>query len=250
MRLADVIQGLIRRFGYELVRRPHNVTAPFSILEVLIRDALSESADFFFVQVGANDGVRVDPLRASILEHRLRGLLIEPIPGVFEDLRRNYAGLEGLQFENCAIAPTSGTARMYRIRPDAPLPDDVHALASFNRQNLTTAKQGVPGLDRYVEEIAVRTCTLQELLTKHGITKVSLLLVDTEGFDAAVVNMALDAGLAPRLIVYEHVHLRVDEQAATLGRLKGMGYRFLEIGMDTVALKSPTELPQLNGASD
>ena len=45
----------------------------------------------FFIQVGSNDATHNDPLRRFILERGWRGLMIEPVPHVFERLKRNYA---------------------------------------------------------------------------------------------------------------------------------------------------------------
>jgi hypothetical protein len=48
-----------------------------------------------FIQVGANDGIFGDPLREHILAHKWRGVLVEPQPEIFEQLKANYAGLRG-----------------------------------------------------------------------------------------------------------------------------------------------------------
>src|SRR5437762_11064199 len=136
MRIVDVVQTAVRRLGYGIIRRPHSISHPIDLLDVLIRNELASDPMFFFVQIGANDGIRVDPLRPSVLRHRLRGLFIEPLPDLFERLVDNYAGHMGLLFENCAISDHDGTQRMYRTRADAPLSEEVQALTSFNRTNL------------------------------------------------------------------------------------------------------------------
>ena len=48
-------------------------------------------------------------------------------------------------------------------------------------------------------------------------------------------------GLRPRLLVYESVVLPPDEQTDLLHQLKSAGYRFIEVGMDTYAVQSPSE---------
>ena len=245
MRLVELAQAAIRRLGYDIIRLPHQVSQPLDMVDLLVRDALNRDPHFFFVQIGANDGVRADPLRASILKYNLNGVLIEPLPDLFAKLQRNYAGRPGLHFENCAIGSTPGQAKMFRVRDDAPVPDDAHGLASFNRDNLTARKQGIPHLDDYVVETTVVVRTLPEILAKHGDPPVSLLMIDTEGYDAEIVRMALEGGLRSGIIVYEHVHVPVATQAATLRLLKSEGYRFQEIGMDTYAMlpKPPSLTP-------
>lgn len=65
-----------------------------------------------FVQVGANDGLRWDPLRRFILRDSWKGVLIEPIMPVYELLKANYsyASKCDLFFENCVISSGSGFA--------------------------------------------------------------------------------------------------------------------------------------------
>ena len=43
--------------------------------------------NFFFVQVGANDGVNHDPIFHHVRKYNWKGLLIEPIPDIFEKLK-------------------------------------------------------------------------------------------------------------------------------------------------------------------
>jgi hypothetical protein len=93
MRLIDLAQSAIRSWGYDVVRLPHQVSHPIDMVELLVRDTLQRDSQFFFVQVGANDGIRDDALRPSVLKHQLSGVLIEPLPDLFAKLQRNYQGV-------------------------------------------------------------------------------------------------------------------------------------------------------------
>lgn len=239
MLLIDLAQSAIRAMGYDVIKLPHRVSNPLDMVDVLVRNAINRDPNFFFVQIGANDGMRDDPLRASVLKHRLRGVLVEPLPDLFAKLQRNYADVAGLHFENCAVGATSGQAPMYRIREGAPVPDHAHGMASFTRAHLTAHKHGIPHLDDHVVETTIAVRTLPEILAKYGNPHVSLLLIDTEGYDAAIVEMALAAGVRPDVVIYEHLHLPIATQAATLRRLQSEGYRFQEIGYDTYAMLTP-----------
>ena len=237
MRLVDVVQAIVRSAGYDVVRyRAERIHKPFDLLGLLIRDELTRTAVFTFMQVGANDGLSDDHLRRSILRHHLRGLLVEPIPDLFDALKRNYAGQSGLLFEQCAIADRDGTVPMYRIRKDAPLPPSVQQLASFTRHHLTTGRQGVPGLDAHIEQISVPARSLQSLVTQYELSNLTALIIDAEGYDGVIVRRALADGLRPRLLMYEHANLQPDEQATCLKLLIHHGYRFVEVGMDTYAV--------------
>jgi FkbM family methyltransferase len=226
--------------GYDVIRLPHQVSNPLDMVDLLVRDALNRDPGFFFVQIGANDGVRDDPLRTCVLKYRLSGVLIEPLPDLFAKLQRNYRDVPGLHFENCAVGATSGRAGIYRIREDAPVPDHAHGMASFSRSHLTARKHGIPHLDDYVVETTIAVRTLSEILATYGNRHISLLMIDTEGYDAEIVKMALEAGLRPEVVIYEHLHLPIATQAATLRHLKSEGYRFQEIGFDTYAVLATT----------
>lgn len=241
MRLVDLVRRTVdrtvNRLGYNVVRLKRRNHNPFNLLELLIGHELARQPNFFFIQVGASDGLENDLLRPSVLRHGLRGLLIEPLPHSFESLRKNYSNQPGLIFENCAVADVDGPQTMFRIRGDAPFPSVVQQLASFDRRNLSASRQGWPGLDNFVESVTVPGRTLRSLTSEHGISHVSLLLVDTEGYDAKVVEAAIAQGLDPSIIVYEHVHLPSETQYECTQLLKQHDYQFIEVGLDTYAVQ-------------
>ena len=242
MNIKGTLRHTLNRFGYDIVRQKQSVEYPFNLLEVLVEQQLNVDDRFFFMQIGANDGLRTDPLRPLVLKHRLAGLLVEPLPDMFRRLVENYAGQPQLRFENCAIGPQDGEQPLYRVSPDAPVPDWAHGLASFDRRNLSGQRQGIPDLDRYIETVTVPVRTVDAVLRRVGVASVSLLLVDTEGFDYQIVRCAIECGLRPSILVYEHVNLLPATQRTCQLLLKEHGYRFIEVGMDTYALRTESVL--------
>ena len=77
--------------------------------------------------------------------------------------------------------------------------------------------------------------SIQSLLAKHGSPDVAVLQVDVEGFDHRIVHMALDAECRPQIINYEHMHLPAADRVALTRRLRAEGYRFIQVGFDTLA---------------
>src|SRR6266481_6003650 len=69
-------------------------------LEFVIAHLMLQKKDLFFIQIGANDGVSNDPLYKFVIEYGWAGILVEPLPQVFEVLRRNYADKPNLKFLN------------------------------------------------------------------------------------------------------------------------------------------------------
>src|SRR3954447_3434406 len=84
-----------------------------------------------FIEVGANDGVKQDHLRSFITASEWRGGMVEPLPWVFERLRSNYRGRNGLTFENAAIAASDGPVPFYYVPPDGDWQDLIGSLSRF-----------------------------------------------------------------------------------------------------------------------
>ena len=75
----------------------------------------SRVPDFFFVQIGAHDGIRDDPIRKYIVKSHWRGLLVEPVPHIFRKLVENYRDETQLIFENVAVAAHDGVMPFYTL---------------------------------------------------------------------------------------------------------------------------------------
>jgi FkbM family methyltransferase len=230
------VKSGLHKVGWDLIRYVETPERPFQVLPYVVAEQLQKDAHFFFLQIGANDGVSNDPLHELVFQYELAGLLVEPLPDVFERLRITYANQPSVVFERCAIGRYDGEANIYRVRADAPFPPWTQEIASFNRSHLTGSNFDLPDLEKYVEEVRVPCLTLPTLLRKHGIHDLTLLQVDTEGFDCEIVRMALDAGLHPPIINYEFLHANRRDQADCKQRLIQAGYRLIDIGRDTLAV--------------
>jgi FkbM family methyltransferase len=236
--IRGTVRTVANRFGYDIVPLRRRAEHKFDLLGLLVEKGLAAGSNFRFMQVGANDGLRADPLHHLVVRYRLSGILIEPLPDFFSQLKANYSGSPQLEFENCAVAARDGVLPFYRIRADAPVPDAAHGLGSFDRSNLTSRRQGIPGLDAFIEEVKVPAKTVATLRRQYGIEYLSLLVVDAEGFDADVVRSVLASGLRPEVIVYEHVHLSPRTHDELAERLASGGYALLETAMDVYAVRS------------
>jgi len=59
---------------------------------------------FFFVNIGASDGVIADPIYPFMQSHHPTGIAVEPVPYVMERLKQNYREFPGIVFEQVAVA--------------------------------------------------------------------------------------------------------------------------------------------------
>jgi FkbM family methyltransferase len=231
------VRWALRKVGYDIVRHAETPVQPFEVLPLVVNSRIAAGQSVRFVQIGANDGVSGDPIRELVLQHRLPGIFVEPLPDLFARLKQNYAELPDAIFEQCAVGEHDGEATIYRVRPDPGLPEWLQELASFDRSHLSSKKFDFKGIESYVEPLTVPVLTVTSLLQKHNYDGCDLLQVDTEGFDCRIVQWTLRAGLRPAIINYEHHHADPAERARCKHQLAECGYAFLDVGRDTLAVR-------------
>jgi FkbM family methyltransferase len=198
----------------------------------------------FFVEIGANDGEQHDHLREFILSRRLRwrGVMVEPVPYVFERLRANYGEHDRVALENAAIADRDGARPFYYVvDADASertrLPDWYDGIGSFSREKVLAHRKAIPDIDRRLMERELPCMTFDTLCRRHDAVRVDLLVIDTEGYEAEILRSIDLRAWAPRVILYEHFHLLPDDRARSRARLEEAGYETLEEGFDTLCLR-------------
>ena len=195
----------------------------------------------FFVEVGSNDGSQHDHLKAMIRGRPWRGIMVEPVPYVFDRLRDNYGGLERIALENVAIADREGRLPFYHLeqdQDDASLPEWYDAIGSFSRDAIASHVEHIPDIESRIVEVEVPALTFDSLCAKHDVAAIDLLLVDTEGYDHEILKGVDLDRWQPRLLIYEHYHLSPAERDACRERLAGFGYETMAEGFDTWCLRA------------
>jgi len=228
-RLRNTVHAIPRLLGYVILRKDRVPESTLNLLDLLLkREALLSSNPIFFIQIGANDGIKNDPIQHAVRGLGLEGLLVEPLPGIFESLNRNYEGVKGLAFENCAIAGHDGTAELFIPRSDDP--------SSHQKASLRKSVLGKHAGLKNVESIKVPAMTFDSLTKKHKIKKVTLLLLDTEGFDFEILKQVFAGRFRPKLIQLEVNHLAATDRLGCRSMLSRHGYEYLETGNDLIAV--------------
>jgi len=189
-----------------------------------------------FVQIGANDGMRFDDLFGFVTQHPCSGIVVEPLPDIFERLRANYADYPLIVPVNKAIHETASELPMFRVAPAALARYSGWAggIASFDRAHLLG--HGIAPAD--IVEQPVACLPLMQLLQDTATLDADLLQIDTEGYDSAVLRMIDFARFRPHLIKYEHKAMTKSERSAHETRLARHGYRSVTEGADTVVWQS------------
>jgi FkbM family methyltransferase len=232
-KLKAFVQRCVKVFGYRIEKLRDTVKAPIDVLDLLLTKVSAERSDFFFIQIGANNGLTDDPLRQFVTKYHRHGVLVEPQPQVFQQLLKNYEQAKQLAFENTAIADKDGTARLF-VADHRDETANLTVFASLKKDALIRGLDNpkAAGVQVQVLEVEVPALSVQTLLAKHRITKIDLLLTDVQGYDLEVVEQFLACGVKPTIIHFEHCHTARPALDALYRKLVKHRYRFNELEID------------------
>jgi len=210
-------------------------------LRMEFKKLLDTGEKMVFVNIGANDGLAGDPLREFVVKGGWSGLLIEPVDYVYSRLKQAYRRHIGVTCINAAIDERSGVRPFWHLRKNRILPAGYDQIGSFDKDHLMKHRAMFPGLDDFVTSKEVPCLTLNQILTEHHVTKLDVLLVDVEGFDAQVVRQVDFSRFQPRLIVFEVSHMTADTRDSVYGLLKTNGYAVSESYGNALATRQGLE---------
>ena len=202
--LKKIINKILNLFGLVILRKlnfsnQYIQISDFSPLKQLFYKNLH--ADFFFVQIGANDGISYDPIFSLVTKEKVKGIVIEPIPDIFTQLKNNYKDYPQVEPLNLAIHKDQKEMTVYRVDPkNKKYPEWTKGTPSFNKSHhqLSFIEE-----EDIIEEI-VKCISFDDLIEKYSIKKIDLLQIDTEGYDAEIIKMIDFDKLCPTIISFEH----------------------------------------------
>jgi FkbM family methyltransferase len=235
--LAARLRSLLARRGLQLRRVPSSLARSREAelrlrLEHVVAHHLvhHQPTDFFFIQVGAFDGVANDPLHDLIVRFQWRGVLLEPQPEAFQALTATYRGQPQLSLVNAAIADRSGFRPLYKLRRGAPgLPSWAPQVASFRRETVVKHGDVIRGIEDLVESELVPCISFDDLPLPGAATTIDLLQIDAEGSDFEVIQWFHASGRKAHIVAFEHKHLSRREHADCVTFLIERGY---SVGLD------------------
>ena len=227
---------------YAILRLPRVWYRPTQkdLLRRELKRQLTGRRDLFFVQVGSNDGLHNDPIRPFVLKHQdWRGIFIEPVVSLFEQLVINYNHDPRFIFENIAVGTERTKREFYYVSDDARqmpnVPGWYNQLGSFSKEHILKHCEGA--LAPYIISRMIETEPLADLLKRHNVQKLNLLHIDTEGYDYHVLRTLDFSWFHPDVILYEHEHLSHEAKLEMSKLLHVHGYHTREYGGDTLATK-------------
>lgn len=227
MNLKQIVRDnkFLRRAATKILRAVRKYPVFWNI-DVLEKYAHQTDA-ITFVQIGSNNGINGDPLYKYIISKKWKGILVEPVHYLFNELVKNYQPYaENLIFENSAVSDKNGKLKFYRLKksdnPD--LPDWYEQLGSFRKDVVLKHRNAIPGFDDLLLEDEVNALTFQALLDKHDFSKVKVVHIDTEGYDFEVLKLIPFGNTNIELVMFEHKHLKYADYKAAIELLNRHGY--------------------------
>ncbi len=165
------------------------------------------------------------------------GIVVEPVPYLFKRLKETYAGQVGIAFENVAIGAEDGYKTFYRIKENAEPQNPYYYeyLGSFRKEVVLKHRYLIPHFDKYFMSEEIRCVSFTTLIDTHGVQKIDVLHIDTEGYDYEIIKTIPFERIRPHMILYEHSHLSATDKRACQVLLKEKGYRLRRMYKDTLA---------------
>jgi len=195
-----------------------------------------------FLQIGANDGLRNDPVREFVVKNKWTGCFVEPHPVAFCLLKKNYAYLNKGQlfFENVLVGASNETTPFFHFSKEFLARLDVETQLSFLRKSSLSREH----LESFVppDQISGECITSSQIpcadinalvnrYSKGG--DLDLLVMDVEGYEFNILNKLDFSNCSPNAILYESSH----DDGRTDELLISKGYKIVECGQDTFAAK-------------
>ncbi len=153
---------------------------------------------FYFIQIGAADGVVNDPLYGLIKQFDWSGIMLEPQKKLFYDLKLNYYNRESkIELLNFALYDKVETRKLYKCKYRG---TEMGQLSSLILRD--SDKDNIYFDENYFE--LVKCVNFDFLIKKYKIKKIDLLLIDTEGYDFNIIQMFPFEMFQPKIIQFEN----------------------------------------------
>jgi FkbM family methyltransferase len=204
-----------------------------------IFEMADESTIKSFVQIGANDGIKNDPLYHRILKFGWKGILVEPDMDNFKKLKENYSQLKGLIFENAGIAPEKSEMPFYKIKDITDQePGWYDQVGSFDKNTFLKNISFGKGLEHRIISESLPVIAFDELLEKNHFGTPDLLHLDTEGFDYRILRSIDFEKYHIRMILFESEWMTKPELKEIVRLLRNHRYLIVRNGIDYAGIKN------------
>ena len=171
---------------------------------------------FTLVQIGAHNGSKIKDCIIKACEEKKNVLLIEPVPYLFNELKKSFGGYKNIFLDNCAISDSNESKDLFYVETKNlhDKPPWTSELNSFNKSHILnhnfhaeSKKEWSEVQESEIKSISLECKTFLDLCLKHGISSIDLLQVDTEGHDFNILKTLNPKGVLPKKIIFERKHM-------------------------------------------
>ncbi len=211
----------------------------FFTIDKTLGNLFSDQKINYLIQIGSNDGKRFDPLNKFIKKYSPLSILVEPIKKDFIDLKDNYKDQKNIFFENSAISVNDSINYLYKVN-DTKLKfydEHIKGITSFEIKHLI--KHGVS--KSHIIKEPVNSISIDELLSKHSLNQLDLLMVDTEGYDGEIVIEFLSKLFFRPIIIFEYIHINHETFKKLVKLLKLKKFNFYKIDENVICFPNEFE---------
>lgn len=216
------------------------------VYECLNKFSMNRGGKVNFLQIGAADGLRNDPIREFVVRDSWRGIFVEPLPAVFEKLKDNYAHInKDLKFLNAAVSSSETQLPLYTFGDEfLSSLSEVERLNALRKSSFSLEQvkkflaKWHPGVDDIIT-VPVPCYTVGGIIREYGkwLGELDLLAIDAEGHEPAILGAIDFMATRPAGIFFESCNLGVTKQPM-FDRLTQYGYVLHDCGSDTMALRA------------
>jgi FkbM family methyltransferase len=225
---------------YDLAKAAGRLGGKSSGIYAGLKSQIDAMGAYTFLQIGANDGLTNDPYREFMIRGTARGVAAEPVPEYFARLAANYRGYAGVDCLNAAIAYGTAPTCFYTFTSEY-LDSlggglELAGLAGFSREKLELVLPPEVNPAECIQEISVKTCTVEQILEERRLGGFDCIFMDCEGHELNILQGMDFAKVKPRLIAYEHTHY--PEGLSPLDELlQSKGFKIQKYEFDAVAIR-------------
>ncbi|HEX8315149.1 MAG TPA: FkbM family methyltransferase [Flavisolibacter sp.] len=230
---APSLNNLVKMLLYKMLAPVRDRWQPL-LIEKILEKNFKKNSPFFFIQVGAHDGIQYDSLYDFVKGRDAKGVVIEPLPDLYRQLTANYAAFPGVIAVNKAVHPIEKRVMLYRVDPEqsARLPEWASGISSLFADHYK--KSGIPA-SAVISEAVVADHLMNIVAEYYGYEQIDFLQIDVEGFDYEVLKQIDFRKLTPAIIKFEYINLAKADAKAAIHLLKKNGYWCFHQGMDIIA---------------
>ena len=162
-----------------------------------------------------------------LLNDNVKGILVEPVKHLFTELKENFKSNSNFHFENAAIYKRNGKKSFFRVNANKEnkLPQWTQGLGSFNKNNIDLHNADINFISKFILKETVNCITFKSLLKKYKVDHISILQIDTEGYDFDILKTIDFNLIRPDIIIIEYLHITTYQYFAALNLLQNHNYK-------------------------